>query len=109
MYDVKFIDLIFYSTRRGKLDQYILGLKILGIKPKFGEWSKTDCSSFKDLTESKNFVALVKNKKISSKISDEPNNSMISTVYELELIDTSTTEDIYISKILVNEGRAVKK
>lgn len=80
-------------------------MKILGIKPKFGEWCKTDQQRFKDLTDQKNFVALVKSKKIST----NEVVPMMNIVYELELIDTSTSDDVYPSKIMIDEGRAEKK
>lgn len=82
---------------------------ILGIKPRFGEWSKPDCDRFKDLAEKKTLVALVGMKSIVPKNNNESRPSVSDIVYEMELIDTNTNDDVYISKLLISEGRAVKK
>ncbi|OXU29931.1 hypothetical protein TSAR_011134 [Trichomalopsis sarcophagae] len=71
-----------------------------GITPKLkGDWSVKDTLRFNELIVSKKLVSIIKS-------CDMDNLQSGDTVLSLELIDTTTSEDIYITNVLVNENRA---
>ncbi|OXU19144.1 hypothetical protein TSAR_010915 [Trichomalopsis sarcophagae] len=96
-------------SRFHQLPYQAVWAQLYGIKPIFERWTLDDASRFKDLTQLKNFVCIIK-----SKESFKPQSCQalipitVETVYSLELVDTSTEDDIYIADILVEERRALK-
>lgn len=72
----------------------------VGIKPKQSKWTMDDCQFFQSLVCKKPFVSVVE-----SKDKDELYKSDM--VLHLRLIDTSTTADVYIHKVLMEKGIAV--
>ncbi|XP_014225705.1 tudor domain-containing protein 7-like [Trichogramma pretiosum] len=84
-----------------ELPSQAIKAKIHGIMPHLkGDWLVKDAIRFNELVVSKNLVVLVK----SYEENPIPGQSYIG----VELIDTSTADDIYISQILIQEGRAEK-
>lgn len=66
------------------------------------DWSVEDCLRFQDMVIEKKFVSIIEN------IECDPlhtNESLLT----LNLIDTSTEDDVYINKLLSGEGRAKLK
>ena len=90
-----------------KIKEYSFFYSFVGIKPVSEQWTVKDCLRFKELAHSKNFVCLVKSKKdIRNKYNDNLPVT-VETLYRLELIDTSTDQDIFIRDILIKEKRAL--
>ncbi|XP_011505698.1 PREDICTED: tudor domain-containing protein 7B [Ceratosolen solmsi marchali] len=76
--------------------------KLFGVEPKLkGDWTVTDSLRFNDLVVAKTFVSVVQS-------CDIQNIKTSEIILGLELIDTSTADDIYISNILVDENIGVK-
>ncbi|XP_054015092.1 tudor domain-containing protein 7-like [Hylaeus anthracinus] len=73
--------------------------RLAGIQPINVDWSVEDSLRFQELVVDKNFVSVVVE-------SNSDGLSPADTILGLKLIDVNTTEDIYIDKLLVNEGRA---
>lgn len=71
-----------------------------GIQPINVDWSVEDSIRFQDLVVEKNFVSIV----VESK---SDGLSPADTVLGIKLIDVTTDEDIYIDRLLVEEGRAM--
>lgn len=71
----------------------------LGIKPTQSKWTMEDCQYFQNLVCKKPFVSV-----LVSKEKDELYRSDM--VLHLKLIDTTTSEDIYVHKILIDRGIA---
>lgn len=72
---------------------------ISGVQPKNKDWNTNDCTRFQELVVGKSFASEIKT------IDHEKNDQKF--VLDLVLIDVSTSEDIYLHKILIDEGRAV--
>lgn len=70
-----------------------------GIQPKNKDWIPNDCTRFQDLTVGKCFAAKT--------INFEPDDQKYTL--EVLLVDVSTNEDIFMHKLLINEGRAIPK
>lgn len=70
----------------------------IGIEPVDKDWSVHDTLRFQQLVVEKNFVSLI----VESNV-DESHEIVLG----LRLIDTLTEQDIFIDKILVDEGRAI--
>ena len=68
------------------------------MKPVNFDWSVEDCLRFRELIVEKNLVSVVKQIVVDPISSD--------TVLNLTLIDVSGRDDVYIHKILIDEGRA---
>ncbi|CAK9832538.1 Tudor domain-containing protein 7 [Anthophora retusa] len=74
--------------------------RLAGIRPINVDWSVEDSLRFQELVVEKNFVSIV--------VESKPDGlSPANTVLGLKLIDVNTPEDIYIDRLLVDEGRAV--
>uniref|UniRef100_A0A182RLS6 Tudor domain-containing protein 7 n=1 Tax=Anopheles funestus TaxID=62324 RepID=A0A182RLS6_ANOFN len=82
------------------LPQQAIKAKLYGVKPLHNDWTISDAMRFKALTADCNFASVVRNIQ-----ADELNPQ--EQLVELELIDVSTDDDVYVHKILVDEGRAV--
>uniref|UniRef100_A0A182P5C8 Tudor domain-containing protein 7 n=1 Tax=Anopheles epiroticus TaxID=199890 RepID=A0A182P5C8_9DIPT len=82
------------------LPQQAIKAKLYGVKPLQHDWSISDAMRFKELTADCNFASIVRNVQ-----ADELNPQ--EQLIELELIDVSAEDDVYVHKILVDEGRAV--
>ncbi|XP_052903294.1 uncharacterized protein LOC128310642 [Anopheles moucheti] len=82
------------------LPQLAIKAKLYGVKPLHNDWTISDAMRFKELTADCNFATVVR-----SIQADELNPQ--EQLMELELIDVSTDIDVYVHKILVEEGRAV--
>ncbi|KAK1132304.1 hypothetical protein K0M31_016420 [Melipona bicolor] len=73
--------------------------RLVGIRPINVDWSVEDSLRFQELVVDKNFVSIV--------VESKPDGfSPADTVLGLKLIDVNTAEDIYIDRLLVEEGRA---
>ncbi|XP_076172297.1 tudor domain-containing protein 7 tapas isoform X2 [Ptiloglossa arizonensis] len=73
--------------------------RLAGIQPINVDWSVEDSLRFQELVVEKNFVSIV--------VESQPDGlSPADTILGLKLIDVNTTEDIYIDRLLVEEGRA---
>ncbi|XP_043254220.1 tudor domain-containing protein 7-like [Colletes gigas] len=73
--------------------------RLAGIQPTHVDWSVEDSLRFQELVVEKNFVSIVVE-------SNSDGLSPADTILGLKLIDVNTTEDIYIDRLLVEEGRA---
>ncbi|XP_053668114.1 uncharacterized protein LOC128718517 [Anopheles marshallii] len=82
------------------LPQQAIKAKLYGVKPLHNDWTISDAMRFKELTADCNFASVVR-----SIQADELNPQ--EQLIELALIDVSTEDDVYVHKILVDEGRAV--
>uniref|UniRef100_A0A182M524 Tudor domain-containing protein 7 n=1 Tax=Anopheles culicifacies TaxID=139723 RepID=A0A182M524_9DIPT len=82
------------------LPQQAIKAKLYGVKPLHNDWTISDAMRFKELTADCNFASVVR-----SIQADELNPQ--EQLIELELIDVSTENDVFVHKILVDEGRAV--
>uniref|UniRef100_A0A182NSX1 Tudor domain-containing protein 7 n=1 Tax=Anopheles dirus TaxID=7168 RepID=A0A182NSX1_9DIPT len=82
------------------LPQQAIKAKLYGVKPLHNDWTIADAMRFKELTADSHFASIVRGIQ-----ADEltPQEQLI----ELELIDVATEDDVYVHKILVDEGRAV--
>lgn len=67
--------------------------------PLHQDWAVEDCIRFQELCEEQEFVGICK------EVGKDPLNPS-EPLLTLDLIDTSTDEDIYLNKQLVDEGRA---
>ncbi|XP_036333686.1 uncharacterized protein LOC118744646 isoform X2 [Rhagoletis pomonella] len=76
--------------------------KLHGITATHGDWSLEDCLRFRQLTVGQKFVASIK------RITYDKLGSPDTPILELELIDVTTDEDVYIHEILLKEQRAIK-
>ncbi|KZC05161.1 Tudor domain-containing protein 7 [Dufourea novaeangliae] len=74
---------------------------LAGIRPINVDWSVEDSLRFQELVVEKNFVSIV----VESK---HGGLSPADTILGLKLIDVNTAEDIYIDRLLVEEGRATR-
>lgn len=75
--------------------------RLVGIQPVNIDWSVEDCLRFQELVVERNFVSLV--------VESGPDKlSLADTVLGLQLIDVSNEEDVYIDRVLVEEGRAIR-
>ncbi|XP_017881985.1 tudor domain-containing protein 7A-like [Ceratina calcarata] len=74
--------------------------RLVGIRPINGDWSAEDSFLFQKLVVNKSFVSVVVE-------SAHDELSPAETILGLKLIDVTTNKDIYIDKILVDEGCAV--
>lgn len=75
--------------------------KLTGILPLHGDWTAEDCVRFQELVVDKQLVSI-----IMEKGPDVLNPNV--TVLGLQLIDTSTDEDVVISHVLISEKRALR-
>ncbi|XP_058793772.1 tudor domain-containing protein 7A-like [Phymastichus coffea] len=76
--------------------------KLHGIIPKLkGDWTVKDSLRFNELVVDKSFVSIVKKCEVENTVAGE-------TVLSLELIDTSTDDDVDIIQQLIKEKRAEK-
>ncbi|GBP45727.1 Tudor domain-containing protein 5 [Eumeta japonica] len=73
--------------------------RLFDIKPLHKDWTVEDCLRFQELCVEQQFVGVCK------KVERDPLNPT-EPLLTLELIDTSTDDDIYLNKLLVAEGRA---
>nr|CAI5823977.1 unnamed protein product [Callosobruchus analis] len=89
--DVEFMELPYQALKA----------KHAGIKPKQSKWTMDDCDYFKQLVEKKNFYSV-----LMSKEKDELYDSDF--VLSLLLIDTSSAEDKFIDKELIDKGVAIE-
>ncbi|KAG7205807.1 hypothetical protein KM043_007752 [Ampulex compressa] len=74
--------------------------RLVGVKPVNIDWSVEDCLRFQRLVGYRNFVSVVCEV-------ESDKSSPVDTVVGLKLIDVDTAEDIYIDRLLVEEGRAI--
>ena len=82
-------------------------LPFLGIAPKLNDWNVKDSIRFNEMVVTKKFVSIIK----SLDYTDKDTNSNIvegEILLGLELIDTSTNEDIFIGAELIRQNRAEK-
>ncbi|XP_058055027.1 tudor domain-containing protein 5-like [Anopheles bellator] len=82
------------------LPQQAIKAKLHGVKPLHKDWQAEDAVRFQRLTVDRKFASIVRGIQ-----ADEINRA--EKLLELELIDVSSEEDIYLNKTLVDEGRAV--
>ena len=73
--------------------------RLAGIQPVNRDWTVEDSMWFQDMVVEKNFVSIV----VESK---SDGLTPADTVLGLQLVDVKTSEDIYIHRLLVEEGRA---
>ena len=73
--------------------------RLAGIQPVNRDWTVEDSMWFQDMVVEKNFVSIVVESKSDGLTPAE-------TVLGLKLVDVKTSEDIYIDRLLVEEGRA---
>ncbi|XP_061385760.1 tudor domain-containing protein 7 [Danaus plexippus] len=73
--------------------------RLYDVKPLHQDWTVEDCIRFQELCVEQQFVGVCKD------VGKDPLNPTEPLV-TLDLIDTSTDEDIYLNKQLVAEGRA---
>lgn len=69
------------------------------MRPLYQDWTVEDCIRFQELCVEQQFVGICK------EVDKDPLNPK-EPLLILDLIDTSTDEDIYLNKQLVAEGRA---
>lgn len=67
--------------------------------PLHQDWTVEDCVRFQELCVEQQFVAICKD------VGKDPLNPS-EPLLTIELIDTSTDDDLYMNKQLVKEGRA---
>ncbi|XP_013134609.1 PREDICTED: tudor domain-containing protein 7A [Papilio polytes] len=73
--------------------------KLFDVRPLYQDWTVEDCIRFQELCVEQQFVGICK------EVDKDPLNPK-EPLLILDLIDTSTDEDIYLNKQLVAEGRA---
>ncbi|XP_013176763.1 PREDICTED: tudor domain-containing protein 7 [Papilio xuthus] len=73
--------------------------RLFDVCPLYQDWTVEDCIRFQELCVEQQFVGICK------EVGKDPLNP-IEPLLILDLIDTSTDEDIYLNKQLVAEGRA---
>ncbi|XP_045772816.1 tudor domain-containing protein 7 [Maniola jurtina] len=73
--------------------------KLYDVKPLHQDWTVEDCIRFQELCVEQQFVGICMD------VGKDPLNPS-EPLLTLNLIDTSTDEDVYINKLLVAEGRA---
>ena len=73
--------------------------RLAGIQPVNRDWTVEDSMWFQDMVVEKNFVSIV----VESK---SDGLTPADTVLGLKLVDVKTSEDVYIDRLLVEEGRA---
>ncbi|CAH0724846.1 unnamed protein product, partial [Brenthis ino] len=73
--------------------------RLYDVKPLHQDWTVEDCIRFQELCVEQQFVGVCK------EVGKDPLNPS-EPLLTLDLIDTSTDEDIYLNKQLVAEGRA---
>lgn len=73
--------------------------RLYDVWPLHQDWTVEDCIRFQELCVEQQFVGICKDV---GKDPLNPNEPLLT----LDLIDTSTDEDIYLNKLLVDEGRA---
>lgn len=81
------------------LNKFFFIFKSTGVQPRNKDWNTNDCTRFQELVVGKSFASEIKT------INHENNDQKF--ILDLVLIDVSTTDDIYLNKILIDEGRAV--
>uniref|UniRef100_A0A1I8Q3T5 HTH OST-type domain-containing protein n=1 Tax=Stomoxys calcitrans TaxID=35570 RepID=A0A1I8Q3T5_STOCA len=86
-----------------QLPKMAVPAKLYGIKAVNAEWTLDDCLFFRKLTVGQTFVSVIKN------IKYDKDNSLLSPILELELIDVTTDEDVYVHQLLLDEERAIKE
>lgn len=69
------------------------------VLPLHQDWAVEDCIRFQELCVDQQYVGICKD------VGKDPLNTN-EPLLTLELIDTSTDEDVYLNKQLVSEGRA---
>ncbi|XP_077287282.1 tudor domain-containing protein 7 tapas [Arctopsyche grandis] len=82
-----------------KLPAQALKARLHGVSPINRDWFVEDCLRFQDLVVEKKFVSIIEN------VERDPlhtNESLLT----LNLIDTSTNDDVYINNVLCKENRA---
>lgn len=62
-----------------------------------------DCLFFRKLTAGQTFVSVIKN------IKCDKDNTPPTQILELELIDVSSDDDVFVHELLLNEKRAIKE
>ncbi|XP_052870503.1 tudor domain-containing protein 7B-like [Anopheles cruzii] len=82
------------------LPQQAINAKLHGVKPLHKDWQAEDAVRFQKLTVERKFASIVRGVQADELNRDEK-------LVELELIDVSSEEDVYVHKTLVDEGRAV--
>ncbi|XP_052744074.1 tudor domain-containing protein 7B [Bicyclus anynana] len=73
--------------------------RLYDVKPLHQDWQVEDCIRFQELCVEQQFVGICK------EVAKDPLNPT-EPLLTLDLVDTSTEEDLYINKQLVKEGRA---
>ncbi|XP_008214693.1 tudor domain-containing protein 7 isoform X1 [Nasonia vitripennis] len=107
--EVKIENIVPLVTQFRQLPYQAVWAELYGIKPIFERWTIDDASRFKDLAHLKKLIGINRGKKSFKPTSYGALTPItVETVYSLELVDTSTADDIYIADILVNEKRALK-
>ncbi|XP_011179383.2 uncharacterized protein LOC105210260 [Zeugodacus cucurbitae] len=84
-----------------QLPKMSIQAKLHGITATHGDWSLEDCLRFRQLTVGQKFVASIK------RITYDKLGAPDTPILDLELIDVTTDEDVYIHEILLQEQRAV--
>ncbi|XP_067627465.1 uncharacterized protein tapas [Eurosta solidaginis] len=87
-----------------QLPKMSIQAKLHGIIAAHCDWSLEDCLRFRQLTVGQKFVASIK--RITY---DKLDTSCSTPILDLELIDVTTDEDVYIHEILLQEERAIKE
>ncbi|CAD7012547.1 unnamed protein product [Ceratitis capitata] len=85
-----------------QLPKMSIQAKLHGISATHGDWSLEDCLRFRQLTVGQKFVASIK------RTTYDKLGAPDTPILDLELIDVTTDEDVYIHEILLQEQRAVK-
>lgn len=88
---------VFYDK---KINKKLIIFLVQGIKPKQTKWTMDDCKFFQSLVLKRPFVSVILS-------AEKDELYRCDTVLNLVIIDTSTAEDVYIDKILIEKGIAV--
>ncbi|KAL7299712.1 hypothetical protein TKK_0007464 [Trichogramma kaykai] len=90
-----------------KLPYQAIWAQLHGVKPTSPTWSPTDSLKFRDMIQGKNIVCDIRSKtRVTEENEDGP--SINKYLYQVELYDTSTAEDVNIADLLVNQGMCTR-
>lgn len=77
-----------------------INAKLFGIKPIHNDWEMEDIIEFDLLVSRKKFQAIVR------KIEMDETNPDVNAELQIELIDVSKDDDVYINDVLLRSNRA---
>lgn len=83
-----------------KLPALAIKAKLHGVSPKNQDWAVEDCLRFQELVENQCFVSVIEK-------SEKDPIQKGEVLLLLNLVDTSTSEDLYLNVLLEREGRAI--